>query len=139
MACAGLVGYIVSRQHHQRYIVVFGLELHISQLAISLIANALITLLHVSMIIGAVWAVGGSIGPLSAHIALTAGVGIGAIIPTPGGVGGVETVLAASLAASGVPPEQAVAASILYRLATFWQPVLPGLIAYGYLRSRRKL
>jgi undecaprenyl-diphosphatase len=56
--------------------------------------------------------------------------------PTPGGVGAVEAALIAGLTATGVPTEQAVPAVLVYRVATFWLPVLPGWLAFTLLTRR---
>lgn len=54
--------------------------------------------------------------------------------PTPGGVGVVEVALTGGLTAAGIPAEQAVASVFLYRLATFWFPVLPGWGSFTWLQ-----
>jgi glycosyltransferase 2 family protein len=56
--------------------------------------------------------------------------------PTPGGVGAVEAALIAGLTATGVPTEQAVPAVLVYRIATFWLPVLPGWLVFTLLTRR---
>ena len=59
----------------------------------------------------------------------------GNLLPMPGGVGGVEGGMIASLAAFGVDAGQAVVAVLLYRALTFWLPLLPGVVAYFQLRK----
>ena len=56
--------------------------------------------------------------------------------PTPGGVGAVEAVLLAALTGVGVPSGSALAAVVLYRLATFWLPILPGFAAFRIFTAR---
>jgi uncharacterized membrane protein YbhN (UPF0104 family) len=56
--------------------------------------------------------------------------------PTPGGVGAVEAALITGLTATGVPDELAVPAVLVYRVATFWLPVLPGWLAFTLLTRR---
>ena len=51
------------------------------------------------------------------------GSAIGSILPTPGGLGGVEAALTAGLTAAGLPGAVAVSAVLLFRLLTFWLPV----------------
>ncbi len=60
---------------------------------------------------------------------------LGNLLPMPGGVGGVEGGMIASLAAFGVDAGQAVVAVLLYRALTFWLPLLPGVVAYFQLRK----
>ena len=67
------------------------------------------------------------------------GTALAAASPTPGNLGAVEVALAAGLATVGVASAPAVAAVLLYRLLTFWLPVLPGLIAFRYLQQQHQL
>ena len=62
---------------------------------------------------------------------------IGAIIPTPGGLGGVEATLTAGIvAAHGAATSRALAAVLAYRLISYWLPVIIGLVAlFGVQRS----
>lgn len=77
-----------------------------------------------------------AISPADAVVALSIGVLIGGLLPTPGGLGGVEAGIAASLALLGFGAQEATSAALLYRTVTYWQPLLPGVIAYLYLRER---
>jgi undecaprenyl-diphosphatase len=73
--------------------------------------------------------------PIVAVIYL-AGASIASAAPTPGGVGAVEAALIGGLTAAGVPSEIAIPGVFLYRLATFWIPVLPGWGAFSWLQRR---
>ena len=66
------------------------------------------------------------------------GTAAGSAIPTPGGIGAIEAALAAALTLAGLPSAVAFSAVVLYRLLTFWLPMLPGWAAFTYL-TRRKL
>ncbi|MDQ1509565.1 MAG: glycosyltransferase 2 family protein, partial [Actinomycetota bacterium] len=60
-----------------------------------------------------------------------------AMVPiTPGGLGLVEAGLTGTLALAGVRPAQAVLATLLYRLASYWLPILAGPVAYALFRRR---
>jgi uncharacterized membrane protein YbhN (UPF0104 family) len=48
----------------------------------------------------------------------------------------VEAALATGLTAAGLPSETAVSAVLLFRLVTFWLPVLPGWLAFNALQRR---
>jgi len=61
---------------------------------------------------------------------------VGSAAPTPGGIGGVEAVLAAGLTAIGIPAHEAIPAVLLFRVATFWLPIPAGWVAYMLLRRR---
>jgi uncharacterized membrane protein YbhN (UPF0104 family) len=61
----------------------------------------------------------------------------GALIPVPGGLGVVETMIREQLVRLGGAPEaEATAAMILIRFATLWWAVLVGFAALGVLRAR---
>jgi uncharacterized protein (TIRG00374 family) len=50
----------------------------------------------------------------------------GSLLPTPGGIGGVEAALIAGLTAAGVSMPVATAATVLSRLVAVWLPAIPG-------------
>ncbi len=72
----------------------------------------------------------------SALVVMSTGVALGSLVPTPGGVGGVEAGLIASMYALGFNLELATSAALLYRAATYLQPFIPGIGAYSYLRKK---
>ena len=61
------------------------------------------------------------------------------VAPTPGGVGATEAALAAGYSAVGVPPEIAISAVLLFRLLTFWLPILPGWVAFSWMQRTGRL
>jgi len=61
---------------------------------------------------------------------------IGMIPATPGGLGLVEASLTGLLVLAQVDSSQAVLATLAYRLASYWAPLLAGPIAYGAFRLR---
>jgi glycosyltransferase 2 family protein len=64
----------------------------------------------------------------------------GSIVPTPGGVGGVEGALIGALTTFGrLDGGLATTSVLLFRLMTFWLPVLPGWIAYNYMTRHGEL
>jgi uncharacterized protein (TIRG00374 family) len=64
---------------------------------------------------------------------------IGLIPITPGGLGLVEASLTGLLVLAQVDSSQAVLATLTYRLASYWVPLLAGPVAYGafWMRYRR--
>jgi uncharacterized protein (TIRG00374 family) len=81
-------------------------------------------------------AVGGLPRPSLALLAYTAASLLAMIPLTPGGLGLVEAGLTGTLALAGVQPAQAVLATLLYRLASYWLPIFAGPVAYGLFRHR---
>lgn len=56
-------------------------------------------------------------------------------VPTPGGLGTVDAVLVAGLTGvAGGTAAAVVAAVVVFRLLTFWAPIVPGAVASGLLR-----
>jgi uncharacterized protein (TIRG00374 family) len=53
---------------------------------------------------------------------------------TPGGIGIAEGSMALALVCAGVPAPDALAATLAYRLVTFWLQLLPGGMAWLALR-----
>jgi uncharacterized protein (TIRG00374 family) len=74
-----------------------------------------------------------------AIIALSVGVFVGGILPTPGGVGGVEAGTASALIALGYDPTVSTTVAVLYRMVTYWQPLIPGTVSYFYLRDKNQI
>lgn len=69
-------------------------------------------------------------------VSLTAGV-VASAVPVPGGVGAYEAVLTAALTAIGYPAAPALTGVLLYRIATFWLPIPPGIVAFRVLTNRK--
>lgn len=62
---------------------------------------------------------------------------LAALVPTPGGMGGLDVALIAALVGVGLAAGPAVAAVIIYRLLTVWIPLLPGVVTFVILLHRR--
>lgn len=74
----------------------------------------------------------------TAGMVYLAGAAISSAAPTPGGVGATEAALIAGYTAVGVTAGTAFAAVLLFRLVTFWLPILPGWLSLvGLQRSGR--
>jgi uncharacterized protein (TIRG00374 family) len=61
---------------------------------------------------------------------------IGLVPLTPGGLGIIEASLSALLVLAGVPVGDAVLATLAYRVASYWLPLLAGPVAYVAFRRR---
>jgi uncharacterized protein (TIRG00374 family) len=109
------------------------------RLAISAAANLLLTAAYLVAFIAALRAVGAHPAILPAAVVYLAGNAVGSAAPTPGGIGGVEAVLAAGLTAIGIPAHEAIPAVLLFRVATFWLPIPAGWVAYLVLQRRHVL
>jgi uncharacterized protein (TIRG00374 family) len=79
----------------------------------------------------------GSDAPMSlVLLAYTAAAVLTMIPVTPGGLGFVEAGLTATLVAAGVPTQEALLATLTYRLVSYWLPLPAGLVAYQLFRTR---
>ncbi|MER5502240.1 MULTISPECIES: lysylphosphatidylglycerol synthase domain-containing protein [unclassified Streptomyces] len=75
----------------------------------------------------------------SIAVVFLAGNALGSAAPTPGGMGAVEGALMLGLIAVNLPKEVAAPAVVLYRLLTFWLPVLPGWLCFNHLTRKGEL
>ncbi len=83
---------------------------------------------------------GASVSLVAVAVVFLAGNAIGSAAPTPGGLGAVEAALIGGLTTvAGVPAAVALPAVLLFRLLTFWLPVLPGWGAFSYLQRREAI
>ena len=64
------------------------------------------------------------------------GSAVASAAPTPGGLGALEAALIGGFVAAGLSNDVAVPAVFLFRLATFWLPILPGWICFTWLQRR---
>jgi glycosyltransferase 2 family protein len=78
-------------------------------------------------------------GLLSPGAVAVSGTPLAAAAPTPGGLGAIESALIAGLTGVGMLAGPAVSAVLLYRLATYWRPVLPGWLSWRFLQRREYL
>jgi uncharacterized membrane protein YbhN (UPF0104 family) len=90
-------------------------------------------------LIAAVLAFGGDASWLAIVFVYLAGATIGQAAPTPGGIGAVEAALAAGLIAVGLDSTTAISTALLYRIATFWLPILPGWASFWWLQRKHAL
>lgn len=67
-----------------------------------------------------------------ALVALTGGVAVASVTPTPGGLFGSEAGLTAVLISYDVAAGTALAVALSYRLVSYWLPLLPGAFAFLY-------
>jgi uncharacterized protein (TIRG00374 family) len=87
-------------------------------------------------LVAALLAVGADVRPSLVLVAYVAAVALGLVPVTPGGLGFVETGLAGLLVVAGAPTDQALAGTLLYRLASYWLPIPVGALAWAGWRTR---
>ncbi|MGI9643513.1 MAG: flippase-like domain-containing protein, partial [Acidimicrobiia bacterium] len=80
-------------------------------------------------------AFGGGLTFVGVAVVFLAGQALGQAAPTPGGIGATEAAMIAAMTALGLEASIAVPTVFLYRVATFWLPILPGFLALRKLES----
>jgi glycosyltransferase 2 family protein len=109
------------------------------KLALGIGGALLLSLSYILCLATCVAAFGRSVPLASIAVVYLTGSAIGSILPTPGGLGGVEAALTAGLTAAGLPGAVAVSAVLLFRLLTFWLPVPFGWVSMSYLEREQAL
>ncbi|MFF1412646.1 YbhN family protein [Streptomyces sp. NPDC058289] len=82
---------------------------------------------------------GEAISYASIAVVFLAGNALGSAAPTPGGIGAVEGALTLGLVAAGLDGQVAFSAVLLFRVVTFWLPVLPGWISFNFLTRKEAI
>ncbi len=102
-------------------------------------SSAGLTLSYGLVLAASVLAFGGDASLPAVLAVYLGGTAVAAASPTPGNLGAVEVALSAGLTMVGVASGPAVAAVLLYRLLTFWLPVVPGFLAFLYLQKQQHI
>jgi uncharacterized protein (TIRG00374 family) len=89
-------------------------------------------------LVATLYAVDASPDPALVLLAYVTGSLLGMIPITPGGLGFVEAGLTGMLVLAGVDPAAAAAATLAYRLVSFWLPLPAGGLAYWLFTRRLK-
>ena len=105
------------------------------KLALGLGGAVLLNLAYIAALDASVRAFGHSLSFSAVAIVYLAGSVVGAAVPTPGGLGGIELAMASGLTATGLPAGVAVSAVLLYRIATFWIPIPIGWVSLTWLQK----
>lgn len=102
-------------------------------------AALLLTITYTLILVCVSRALGLHLGILRLFIIFSIGMLAGTATPTPGGLVGMEAGLYAGFVSYNVSPANAGAAVLLYRLITYWLPLIPGAISLMVARDRRIL
>ena len=105
------------------------------KVALLLGGSILLTFSYLVTLYFSISAFGGGLAFATVGAVFLVGSAIAQAAPTPGGLGAVEAALIAGLVAAGLDNTVAVPAVFLYRLFTFWVPILPGWVAFQWLQT----
>jgi glycosyltransferase 2 family protein len=101
--------------------------------------SALVTLAYIGALVASIKAFSPGPGLVLIGAVYLGAAALAAAAPTPGGLGAIEAALIAGLTGVGMHAGPAVSAVLLYRLATYWLPVLPGWLSWRFLQRREYL
>ncbi|WP_165001634.1 lysylphosphatidylglycerol synthase transmembrane domain-containing protein [Candidatus Protofrankia datiscae] len=104
--------------------------------AVLLLSAAATKVTQIVALATCVWAFGGSVSLLSVATIYLVGAVVAGAVPTAGNIGALEPALAIGLTAAGGDAVSMFAAVLVYRLISYWLPVLPGIAALTVLRRR---
>jgi undecaprenyl-diphosphatase len=110
-----------------------------SKVVLLLGGSMLVTLAYLTTLYFSVEAFGGGLPFATVGAVFLVGSAVAQAAPTPGGLGAVEAALIAGLVAAGLDNTVAVPAVFLYRLFTFWAPILPGWLCFQWLERHEYL
>jgi len=109
------------------------------RLALGLLGNLLLTVGYVGAFYAVLEGFGQDIAIIDLAVVFFIGNAVGAIIPTPGGVGPIELALTSALTGIGIPYGLAFSAVLIYRFITYWLRVPLGYAAMKYLERKGEL
>jgi uncharacterized protein (TIRG00374 family) len=110
-----------------------------SKIATGMGGTLMLTVTFVVCLDASIRAFGGSLGLGTVAVVFLTGNALGSAAPTPGGLGAVEGALSLGLTLAGLPAGTATSAVLMFRLLTFWLPVLPGWAAFSYLQRKEAI
>ena len=106
------------------------------RLAAVLGGNLLMNIGYVGSFWTALLAMGGSLNFSTVSLTYLTANAAGSFIPSPGGIGTVETALTSGLTVAGISSSVAIATALLYRLFTFYGRIPFGWLAMKYMEKK---
>jgi len=98
--------------------------------------SGLLTLSYTLILFCVSRSLGLSLSLLQIFIVFSIGMFVGTVTPAPGGLVGTEAGLYSALLGFGARDSSAVATVVIFRLVTYWLPLVPGVFALGVARSK---
>ncbi len=107
------------------------------RLGLALATSIALTLCNVMCFASCAMALGVNLSLPVVVLIFTFGVGAGVATPTPGGLGGFEAGLVAGMVANHIASPLALAVALLYRLVSYWLPLVVGGLAFLICQRRQ--
>jgi undecaprenyl-diphosphatase len=98
-----------------------------------------LSLAYVAAVFCAIEAFGGGLTLPQVGAAYLGAVALASFAPTPGGLGALESAMIAGFTGFGLDAGVAVSATLTFRLATFWLPILPGWAVLRWMERNDEL
>ncbi len=102
----------------------------------AVVSGLLLPCVFAAILYYAARALGYTITPVQAFGGFMAGQLLGTATPTPGGILGAEAGVTAALTTYGLPAASALTIALLYRLVTYWIPLIAGSVVFVAIRKR---
>lgn len=109
------------------------------RLALGVFGNLLLTGAYVGAFDSTLRAFGQHMSLIDVTVLFLLGNAVGALVPTPGGLGAVETALTVGLVSAGLPQGIAASVVVIYRLISYWARIPMGYFAMRFLQRRGEL
>jgi uncharacterized protein (TIRG00374 family) len=109
------------------------------RLALGIVGNLLLTAAYVGSFHAVLIAFGRDLPLIDIAVLFLLGNAVGAIVPTPGGLGAVEAALTAGLVSAGIPYPVALSIVVVYRAITYWARIPLGYIAMRFMQTKGEL
>ncbi|MBX4201839.1 flippase-like domain-containing protein [Candidatus Saccharibacteria bacterium] len=102
---------------------------------IGIICNFTGSFINVFALYASAHAIGVDLSLAVALLAYTFGNIAATLVPTPGGIGSTEAGLYSGLVLAGIAGPDAILITLLYRLISYWLPIVPGYYFFWGLRK----
>ncbi|WP_084079556.1 lysylphosphatidylglycerol synthase transmembrane domain-containing protein [Demequina sp. NBRC 110057] len=109
------------------------------RLAVGLAGNLVQTVAFVGTFFCTLEAFGQDLAIIDVTILFFLSNAVGAVVPTPGGLGAVEASLIAGLVGAGVPTAVATPVVLIYRVITYWIRIPLGYLAMNWLTRKGEM
>lgn len=103
---------------------------HPKRLSLAVLVSMGITASYASVLWATTKSVGIDLSLIDLFIAFIAGNTALTVSPTPGGIGAVEAAITGVVISAGVDPSLALASVVLFRIVSYWIPIIPGYFAF---------
>jgi uncharacterized membrane protein YbhN (UPF0104 family) len=106
--------------------------------AVALVGNVILTASYIGAFDASLRAFGYQFGLMKTAVLYLLSNAAGSLLPTPGGVGGVESTLAVGLTGAGIPVAIAGSAVVLYRALTYWIRIPLGYVSMRVMQAKKE-